>query len=91
MYSALSPHTHPPHSTHTQDHHVPQDHILLVSILAAQLGVHSVAYVYPQVKVITSAMDAMVNDSYHIIPGVGNYGDRYFGTEPEDYLGTHKQ
>ncbi len=35
------------------------------------------AYVYPEVKIITSAMDAMVNDSYHIIPGVGNYGDRY--------------
>lgn len=74
-----------------QDHNVPQDHILLVSILTAQLGVHSVAYVYPEVKIVTSAMDESVNDSYHIIPGVGNYGDRYFGTEPEDYLGTHKQ
>ena len=52
----------------------------------AQLGVHSVAYAYPAVKIITSAMDSIVNDSYHIIPGVGNYGDRYFGsTEPEDY------
>jgi uridine kinase len=74
-----------------QDHDVPQDHILLVSILTAQLGVHSVAYAYPEVKIITSAMDELVNDNYHIIPGVGNYGDRYFGTEPEDYLGTHKR
>lgn len=24
-----------------------------------------------------------VNREYHILPGVGNYGDRYFGTEPD--------
>ena len=71
----------------SQDHNVPQAHILLVSILTAQLGVHSVAYAYPEVKIITSAMDTMVNDSYHI-PGVGNYGDRYFGTEPEEHTAS---
>lgn len=70
---------------------MPQEHILLVSILSAQVGIHSVAYAYPNVKIITSAMDKIVNDNYHIIPGVGNFGDRYFGTEPDDYSGTHKQ
>lgn len=74
-----------------QDHNVPQENILLVSILVAQLGVHSVAYAYPDVKIITSAIDGTVDDNYHILPGVGNYGDRYFGTEPEDYSGTHKR
>ena len=75
----------------SQDHNVPQAHILLVSILTAQLGVHSVAYAYPEVKIITSAMDmdTMVNDSYHIIPGVGNYGDRYFDTEPEEHIAVN--
>ena len=72
----------------SQDHNVPQAHILLVSILTAQLGVHSVAYAYPEVKIITCAMDTMVNDSYHI-PGVGNYGDRYFGTEPEEHTAVN--
>ncbi len=48
------------------------------------------AYAYPHVKIITSALDKIVNEDYHIIPGVGNYGDRYFGTELDDYLGTHK-
>ena len=65
---------------------MPQDHILLVSLLSAQLGVHSVAYAFPEVKLITSAMDEEVNEDYHIIPGVGNYGDRYFGTEAEGYI-----
>ena len=54
-----------------------------MSILAAKLGVHSVAYAYPRVRIITSAVDSEVNERFHIIPGVGNYGDRYFGTEPE--------
>ena len=53
-----------------QDHDVPQDRILLVSILAAHLGVHSVAYAYPDVKIVTSAIDSVVNNNYHIIPGV---------------------
>ena len=71
-------HTH----THTQDHDVREENILLVSILAAKLGLHSVAYAYPRVRIITSAVDKEVNEHFHIIPGVGNYGDRYFGTEP---------
>jgi len=54
-----------------------------VSILAAQLGVHSVAYAFPRVKIVTSAIDAHVDQHYHILPGVGNYGDRYFGTGPD--------
>lgn len=65
------------------DHDVPEEHILFVSVLAAQLGVQSVAYAFPRVKIITSAIDSRVNDSYHILPGVGNYGDRYFGTGPD--------
>ena len=63
-----------------KDHDVPEDNILFVSILAAQLGVHSVAYAFPKVKIVTSAIDAYVDQNYHILPGVGNYGDRYFGT-----------
>jgi len=65
------------------DHDVPEENILLVSILAAQLGVHSVAYAFPRVKIVTSAIDAHVDQHYHILPGVGNYGDRYFGTGPD--------
>ena len=62
---------------------MPQDHILFVSVIAAQLGLHSVAYVFPDVKMVTTAIDPRVNDRFHILPGVGNYGDRYFGTGPD--------
>lgn len=54
-----------------QDHDVQEDKILLVSLLMAEMGVHSVAYAFPQVKIITTAVDKKVNDVFHIIPGIG--------------------
>ncbi|XP_064420653.1 uridine-cytidine kinase-like 1 isoform X2 [Latimeria chalumnae] len=63
------------------DHDVQEDKIFLVSLLMAEMGVHSVAYAFPQVKIITTAVDKKVNDLFHIIPGIGNFGDRYFGTD----------
>ncbi|RMX53764.1 hypothetical protein pdam_00000277 [Pocillopora damicornis] len=44
------------------------------------VGVHTIAYAYPKVKIVTAAVDPEVNDKYHVIPGIGNFGDRYFGT-----------
>lgn len=54
-----------------QDHDVQEDKILLVSLLMAEMGVHSVAYAFPQVQIITTAVDKKVNDIFHIIPGIG--------------------
>nr|XP_020668063.1 uridine-cytidine kinase-like 1 isoform X6 [Pogona vitticeps]XP_020668064.1 uridine-cytidine kinase-like 1 isoform X7 [Pogona vitticeps] len=68
------------------DHDVPEDKIFLLSLLMAEMGVHSVAYAFPQVKIITTAVDKKVNDVFRIIPGIGNFGDRYFGTDaPPDW------
>ncbi|XP_039092904.1 uridine-cytidine kinase-like 1 isoform X4 [Hyaena hyaena] len=63
------------------DHDVPEDKIFLLSLLMAEMGVHSVAYAFPQVRIITTAVDKRVNDLFRIIPGIGNFGDRYFGTD----------
>lgn len=35
-----------------------------------------------QVQIVTSALDPEINDKFYVIPGIGNFGDRYFGTEP---------
>lgn len=39
----------------------------------AEMGVHSVAYAFPRVKIITTAVDKKVNDLFRIIPGIGEY------------------
>uniref|UniRef100_H3CIN6 Uridine-cytidine kinase n=1 Tax=Tetraodon nigroviridis TaxID=99883 RepID=H3CIN6_TETNG len=63
-----------------------EDKIFLLSLLMAEMGVHSVAYAFPRVRIISTAVDKEVNDQFHIIPGIGNFGDRYFGTDaPSDW------
>lgn len=37
----------------------------------SSLGVHSVAYAFPKVKIVTTAVDKEVNDQFHILPGLG--------------------
>lgn len=48
-----------------------EDKIFLLSLLMAETGVHSVAYAFPEVRIITTAVDKEVNDQFHIIPGIG--------------------
>ncbi|KAG9430789.1 Uridine-cytidine kinase [Apis mellifera carnica] len=64
------------------DHDVAEENVLLVSLLMAESGVHSIAYAFPRVKIVTSALDPVINEKFYVLPGIGNFGDRYFGTEP---------
>ncbi|XP_017766177.1 PREDICTED: uridine-cytidine kinase-like 1 isoform X2 [Eufriesea mexicana] len=64
------------------DHDVAEENVLLVSLLMAESGVHSIAYAFPRVKIVTSALDPVINEKFYVLPGMGNFGDRYFGTEP---------
>ncbi|KAF2358466.1 Uridine kinase-like [Trinorchestia longiramus] len=66
------------------DHDVPEDNISLCSLLMTEQGVHNIAYAFPKVKIVTTAIDPGVNDKFYIVPGIGNFGDRYFGTEPPE-------
>ncbi|XP_017780348.1 PREDICTED: uridine-cytidine kinase-like 1 isoform X1 [Nicrophorus vespilloides] len=66
------------------DHDVAESNILIVSLLMAESGVHSIAYAFPEVQIVTTAIDPEINDKFYVLPGIGNFGDRYFGTEPSD-------
>ncbi|KYN31485.1 Uridine-cytidine kinase-like 1 [Trachymyrmex septentrionalis] len=66
------------------DHDVAEENVLLASLLMAESGVHSIAYAFPRVKIVTSALDPEINEKFYVLPGIGNFGDRYFGTEPSD-------
>ncbi|TRZ02573.1 hypothetical protein DNTS_018278, partial [Danionella cerebrum] len=73
------------------DHDVQEEQIVLVSLLMAELGVHSVAYAFPRVRIITSAVDKNLDDLLHVIPGIGDFGDRYFGTDGASWSEGEKQ
>lgn len=63
------------------DHDVPEERIVVLSLLMASPGIQSIAYAFPNVRMVTTAVDSTLNEDFHIIPGIGNFGDRYFGTD----------
>ncbi|WP_018126728.1 uracil phosphoribosyltransferase [Balneola vulgaris] len=56
------------------------ENIRFVSLIAAPEGVERMQNDHPDVPIITAAIDEKLNDQAYIIPGLGDAGDRYFGT-----------
>lgn len=56
-------------------------HIKLMNILAAPEGVAAVQKEHPDVEIFVAAVDEKLNDHGYIIPGLGDAGDRIFGTK----------
>ena len=54
--------------------------ITIVSIVSAPEGIIRVQRNHPEVKIFTAAIDDHLNDKKFIVPGLGDFGDRYFGT-----------
>jgi uracil phosphoribosyltransferase len=55
--------------------------IRLVCLLAAPEGIAEVARAHPDVRVFTAALDERLNDHGYIVPGLGDAGDRLYGTK----------
>lgn len=55
--------------------------IILMSIIGAPEGVATVAEAHPDVKVYVSTLDRQLNENGYILPGLGDAGDRLFGTK----------
>ena len=54
--------------------------IRLVCIVAAPEGIAAVEKAYPKVPIFTPAIDERLNDQKFIVPGLGDFGDRLYGT-----------
>ncbi len=55
-------------------------HIRLLCILAAPEGVAVVEKAHPDVQIVLAALDERLNDHGYIVPGLGDAGDRIYGT-----------
>lgn len=55
--------------------------IKLLSIIAAPQGVEKVVNAHPDVEVFISTLDRTLNEHGYILPGLGDAGDRIFGTK----------
>ena len=54
--------------------------IRFITLISAPEGLERITKKYPDVSVITAAVDEKLNDDAYIVPGLGDAGDRYFGT-----------
>ena len=54
--------------------------ITLMVLVAAPQGVEVVNQAHPDVEIYTAALDRELNDKAYILPGLGDAGDRVFGT-----------
>jgi len=55
-------------------------HTRMVCIVAAPEGVRVLEERHPDVDIYTAALDERLNDRAYIVPGLGDFGDRLFGT-----------
>ena len=55
--------------------------IRFLCLLAAPEGIKHMQEVHPDVKIVTAAIDSHLNEHGYIVPGLGDAGDRMFGTK----------
>ena len=55
-----------------------QSHIL---VMAAPEGVARMKEAHPDVPIVTASLDERLNEKGYILPGLGDAGDRMFGTK----------
>jgi uracil phosphoribosyltransferase len=58
--------------------------IKLINLIAAPEGVEAVTTAHPDVEIHTASIDRQLNERGYILPGLGDAGDRQFGTGQSD-------
>lgn len=59
---------------------IPAENIKCICIIAAPTGIENIHSHYPDIEIITAAVDDHLNEKGYIVPGMGDAGDRIFNT-----------
>jgi len=59
---------------------VTEDKIVFINLVCCPEGIRAMYKAHPKVRIVTAAMDSHLDERKYIIPGLGDFGDRYFGT-----------
>jgi uracil phosphoribosyltransferase len=62
--------------------------LLFVCVVAAPEGVERMEREHPDVPIFTASVDRELNAKGYILPGLGDFGDRLYGTEPHQGVRT---
>ncbi|MEV4506097.1 uracil phosphoribosyltransferase [Streptomyces klenkii] len=63
------------------DQGVPEDNIIFINLTTVPEGISEVCRRYPKVHIVTSSIEQRLNEDAYMIPGMGDFGDRFFGTD----------
>jgi uracil phosphoribosyltransferase len=63
------------------DKGVKEERILLINLLTVAEGISAVCRRHPRVRIVTSSIEELLNENAFMVPGIGDFGDRYFGTD----------
>ncbi|KAG0370838.1 Uracil phosphoribosyltransferase, synthesizes UMP from uracil [Gamsiella multidivaricata] len=63
------------------DYGVLEERILFVNLLCCPEGITAVLEKYPKIKIVTAEVDSGLNAKKFIVPGLGDFGCRYYGTD----------
>jgi uracil phosphoribosyltransferase len=59
---------------------VKEESILFINVVSCPEGLKRLAEGAPGVKILTAGVDTCLNEAKFIVPGLGDFGDRYYGT-----------
>ncbi len=57
-----------------------EKNITIACMIAAPEGIQAVSHAFPNITMFTGAVDQKLNENAYIVPGLGDAGDRIFGT-----------
>lgn len=56
------------------------EQVIVLAVVATQTGIDRILADDPNVRIVTAAIDPGLDDNAYIVPGLGDFGDRLFGT-----------
>ena len=63
------------------DQGVLEENIVFVTFITVAEGIEAVCSRFPRVRIVTSAIEERLNSNAYMVPGIGDFGDRFFGTD----------
>ncbi|KAJ4145681.1 hypothetical protein LMH87_004521 [Akanthomyces muscarius] len=57
---------------------VPEDRILFLNLIASPEGINNFVKKFPRLKVVTAFIDEGLDEKNYIVPGLGDFGDRFY-------------
>ena len=59
---------------------IKEDQIIFMNVICCPEGLKALGESFPGVKIVTACVDECLNEQMFIVPGLGDYGDRFFNT-----------